>query len=281
LLLSLAIAASFGTALAAQDLPAGAKVLAQPSTDTKFLPATVVKTVLDGYTLAFEDGREQDVLQADMAYEQVADPAKLAVDVKVAAFSYGDFFPGRIYEVGEDGTFTVAWESSGADPVTLEYLHIRMAPRKDPRPTPPAVAATAESPAAASPAAQNPNPAAPAATAAKPAKPAAKPAAQAPMAGSDEDNPLMAILGMAGDRFLMTYSLTAPTKSPTLAAKTDLADITLDIPQDYVPVGLDFKIKNRSGKPLAIDWSKCYIGSFAGVKHAIYHVQRYDPKNGS
>ena len=40
-----------------------------------------------------------------------------------------------------------------------------------------------------------------------------------------------------------------------------------------MPVGLDFKIKNKSGKALAIDWSKCYIGSFAGVKHAIYHVQ--------
>ena len=273
LLLALAIAASFGITLAAQDLPAGTKVLAQSNTDTKFLSATVVKTALDGYTITFEDGRVQDVLQADMAYDQVADPAKLAVDVKVAANSYGDFFPGRIYEVGEDGTYMVAWESSGADPVTLENLHLRMAPRKDPRPTPPAVAATTEKPAATSPAAKSPTPAAAAATAAKPAKPDAKPAAPS-MAGSDDENPLMAILGMAGDRYLMTYSLTAPTKSPTLMAKTDLADITLDIPQDYVPVGLDFKIKNKSGKALAIDWSKCYISSFAGAKHGVYHVQQ-------
>ena len=83
--LVVALVASFGITLAAQDLPAGTKVLAQSNTDTKFFPATVVKTVLDGYTIAFEDGRVQDVLQADMAYDQVADPAKLAVDVKVAA----------------------------------------------------------------------------------------------------------------------------------------------------------------------------------------------------
>ena len=53
-----------------------------------------------------------------------------------------------------------------------------------------------------------------------------------------------------------------------------LADITLDIPQDYVPVGLDFKIKNKSGKALSIDWSKCYITSFAGAKHGVYHVEQ-------
>ncbi|MCX7023324.1 MAG: hypothetical protein NT080_01735 [Spirochaetes bacterium] len=265
LVFSLAVATGFSFAVAAQDLPAGAKVLAQTNTDVKFHPATVMKEALDGYTVKFEDGTVQDILQADMAFDETADPAKLKPDVKVAVNSFGNFYPGRIYEIGEDGNYTVAWESGGTDPVILEDLHIRMAPRTDPRPVPVAPAAAEPAPNASATAAQ------PAPASAPEVK--AAPATPPPMAGSDEDSFLAAILGMAGDRFLMTHSQTAPVKSTTLAVKIELADITLDIPQDYVPVGLDFKTRNKPGKLLAIDWAKCYVTSFAGAKHAIYHMQ--------
>ncbi|MEI6874579.1 MAG: hypothetical protein WCL50_05545 [Spirochaetota bacterium] len=267
LLLCLALATGISAAMAAQDLAVGTKVLAQTNTDVNFHPATVVKKALDGYTVRFEDGTAQDVLQSDMAFSDPADPSKLAVDTKVAAFSYDLYSPGKINEIGEDNSYLVAWEGGGADPVTLENIHLRMAPRSDPRPKPVATTAPASAPASTDKPAAAPS--APKAAATPPSKAATPP----PKSGSDEDNPLMAILGMAGDRFLMTYSLTAPAKSSALVAKTDLADITLEIPQDYVPVGLDFKVKNKSGKALSIDWSKCYVTSFAGAKRAIYHVQ--------
>ncbi len=271
-ILALAFFTGFAFTVAAQELPAGTKVLAQTSTDVKFYPATIVKKSLDGYTVQFEDGSVQDVLQADMAFEQALDPAELKPDVKVAVFLYGEFYPGRIYEIGEDGNCTVAWESGGTDPATSENLHARMAPRTDPRPTPAVEAPVVASPAATAPkvsgSAAQPTPAAPA----KPAPAAVSPAAPPPAAANNDDNPLAAILGMAGDRYLMTYSQVLPVKSATLTAKTELADITLDIPQDYIPVGLDFKVKNKSGKALTIDWSKCYVSSFAGVKRSIYHL---------
>lgn len=245
-------------------------MLAQTANDAKFLQATVVKRVLDGYRVRYEDGSEQDVLQADMAFDQPPDPAKLTLNALVAAASFGDFYPGRIFEIA-DGSYVVAWESSGADPVALEDIRLRMVPRKDPRPSPPpppVVAATPGTAADTKPAGTPPPPA-PASAQAPGGKSASAPPPP-PMAGA-EDNPLLAILGMAGDRFLMKYTLTAPTKSDVIAAKTALADISLEIPQDYVPVGLDFKIKNKSGKAFTIDWAKCHITSFAGKKHPVYH----------
>ncbi len=39
-----------------QDLPSGTTVLVQTNTDVKFYPATIVKKILDGYRVKFEDG---------------------------------------------------------------------------------------------------------------------------------------------------------------------------------------------------------------------------------
>jgi len=260
-------------AQATPELAAGTQVLAQTGRDVKFHPATVVKRALDGYTVKFEDGSVEDVLQADLAFDQPPDPARLTVDTKVAAAQFGEFYPGRIFEFGE-GSYVVAWDSGGTDPIPLEDLRIRMEARSDPRPKSPAPLPPPAAPPAAPSAAPPANPAAPGPQAATPASPPPSAAALPglpPMGGGGEDNPLGAILGMAGDKFLMKFSLVAPSKSESLVAKGELADITLVIPPDYVPVGLDFKIRNKSGKLLAVDWSKCYVTSFTGARHAVMH----------
>jgi len=206
-----------------------------------------------------------------MAFDQAPEAEQLKLELKVAANSFGDFYPGRIYEITDDGII-VAWDSSGVDTVALAAIRIRMNPRHDPRPTPPP---PPPSPAASSaPAPTNgENPPVQAATpSARPASPAA---AARPAPDDDMSAALGGILGSVGDKYPMKYSLQAPSKSEVLQVKNELADISLIIPPDYIPTGVDFKIINKSGRPLTIDWSKSYLTSFAGVRRGIIHNNYY------